>query len=95
MNVKILITTLLPVLCLQHILWGQVPDLAELERISKSGQTLSLEITARFPLKEQRIKNDTGINVLIDLSHQANFFMMWTFPKMLRERGFRISGNLR
>lgn len=68
-------------------------DIAEIERVSKSGETLSAEIAREFPLAEQRMRNDTGINVLVDLSHQANFFTMWSLPGMLRSRGFRAVGS--
>ena len=80
-------------LMLSNALYGQGPELAEIERISKSGETLGPELAAQFPLREQRIANDTGINVLIDLSHQANFFTMWNLPKMLRRWGFRACGS--
>lgn len=72
---------------------AQSADLAEIERISKSGETLGPDITKRFPLREQTVRNDTGINVLIDLSHQANFFTMWSLPGMLRSAGFRATGS--
>ncbi|UCG49846.1 MAG: hypothetical protein JSU94_08685, partial [Phycisphaerales bacterium] len=72
---------------------AQVPGADEIERISKSGATLGVEVTEEFPLREQRIRNDTGINVLIDLSHQANFFTMWRLPGMLRRDGFRVCGS--
>jgi len=68
-------------------------DTAEIDRISKSGETLSVDITKEFPLREQRVRGDMGINVLIDLSHQANFFTMWSLPGMLRARGFRAIGS--
>ena len=68
-------------------------DIAEIERISKSGETLNAEIAKEFPLREQRVRDDTGINILIDLSHQANFFTMWSLPGMLRARGFRAVGS--
>ncbi|MHC4118726.1 MAG: hypothetical protein ACYSWO_14600 [Planctomycetota bacterium] len=72
---------------------AQSGDMAEIEQISKSGATLGPEITSRFPLGEQSIDDDTGINVLIDLSHQANFFAMWRLPRMLRSAGFRATGS--
>ena len=68
-------------------------DLAEIERISKTGATLSAAAAKHFGLREQRVRGDTGINVLIDLSHQANFFTMWSLPRMLRARGFRAVGS--
>lgn len=51
-------------------------DMAEVERLSKTGETLGVDVGQEFPLREQRVSNDTGINVLVDLSHQANFFMI-------------------
>lgn len=68
-------------------------DIAQIERMAKSGRTLSADIAKEFPLREQRVRDDTGINVLIDLSHQANFFTMWSLPGMLRARGFRAVGS--
>jgi len=68
-------------------------DLTEIERLSRTGATLSADVAKEFPLREQRVRNDTGINVLIDLSHQANFFTMWALPGMLRARGFRAVGS--
>lgn len=68
-------------------------DMAEVERLSKTGETLGVDVGQEFPLREQRVSNDTGINVLVDLSHQANFFMMWSLPGMLRSRGFRAAGS--
>jgi|GEM_PF-2708624 len=44
-------------------------------------------------LPEQQIEADTGINVLLDLAHDAKFFTMWNLPPVLRERGLRVSGS--
>ncbi|MHC4626984.1 MAG: hypothetical protein ACYTDV_08395 [Planctomycetota bacterium] len=92
---KIIITTLTALMLLipGSLVHGQGGDLAKIERISKSGATLGAEITSRFPLAAQTPENDTGINVLIDLSHQANFFTMWRLPRMLRSAGFRAIGS--
>jgi len=65
----------------------------QIESISKTGQTLGMETTANFPLREQPVKKDTGINILVDLSHQASFFAMWRLPRLLRANGFRTSGS--
>ena len=86
------LVTLLSVITLPVVSYGEPVDLAEIERISKSGETLGPD-TERFPLREQAVRNDTGINVLIDLSHQANFFTMWRLPGMLRSAGFRATGS--
>ncbi|MHC4351863.1 MAG: hypothetical protein ACYS0H_04010 [Planctomycetota bacterium] len=93
MRAVALLCTLLSVVALPAISYGEPADITEIERISKSGETLGPEITERFPLREQTVKNDTGINVLIDLSHQANFFTMWRLPGMLRSAGFRATGS--
>ena len=71
---------------------AQTMDIAELERRSKQGKTLSAEVTAQFPLREQRVRNDTGINVLVDLAHQASFLTMWSLPGELRRHGVFASG---
>ncbi|MFC1561850.1 hypothetical protein ACFL4Q_02515 [candidate division KSB1 bacterium] len=52
-----------------------------------------METAALYPLSEQRIENDTGINVLVDLSHQALFYTMWDLPRALRRMGFRVCGS--
>ena len=89
----LLILILLCLLPLPNTSRGQTLDPAEIERISKAGETLGPEMAAQFPLREQRVRNDKGLNVLIDLSHQANFFTMWSLPKMLRRWGFRACGS--
>ncbi|KPL11773.1 hypothetical protein AMJ85_03010 [candidate division BRC1 bacterium SM23_51] len=68
-------------------------DVAEIEKLSKTGVTLPPDVAARFPLEEQRVRDDMGINVLVDLSHQANFFTMWRLPDALRKHGFRACGS--
>ena len=66
---------------------------ADLERLSKQGETLPIDVVKGFPLREQRVRNDTGINVLVDLVHQASFFAMWSLPGELRNHGFRATGS--
>ena len=73
---------------------GAAPDVAEFDALSRSGVTLPIEATAHFPLPEQTLKNDTGINVLIDLAHQANFLNMWKLPGGLRKSGIRAVGSM-
>ncbi len=68
-------------------------DIAEIQRLSMAGRTLSADIAKQFPLPEQRVKNDTGVNVLVDLAHQASFVAMWSLPGELRRRGFRACGS--
>ena len=72
---------------------AQTFDAAEILGLSKQGKTLPAEVTAKFPLPPQRVSGDTGINVLVDLAHQASFFTMWSFPRELRRSGFRASGS--
>ena len=50
-------------------------------------------MAAGFPLREQRVRTDSGINVLVDLAHQASFVAMWSLPRELRRAGFRVSGS--
>ncbi len=70
------------------------PDVAELNALSRTGVTLPLEATQHFPLPEVPVPNDTGINVLIDLAHQANFLNMWKLPGGLRKSGIRAVGSM-
>jgi len=93
MKSAVSVFTLLSILTFSAVSYSGPSDMVEIERISKSGETLGPEITERFPLREQTVKNDTGINVLVDLSHQANFFTMWRLPGMLRSAGFRATGS--
>ena len=93
MKSAVSVFTLLSVITFPVVSYSGPSDLVEIERISKSGETLGPEITERFPLREQTVRNDTGINVLVDLSHQANFFTMWRLPGMLRSAGFRATGS--
>ena len=72
---------------------AQTFGVQELERLSKQGQTLDAEVATQFPLREQPVRNDTGINVLVDLAHQATFLAMWSLPGELRRNGFRAVGS--
>ena len=71
----------------------QTPALAEIETLSKQGQTIPAEMAGTLELPRQRVRNDTGINVLTDLAHQATFVAMWSLPRELRNEGFRVSGS--
>jgi hypothetical protein len=72
---------------------AEQPLLAEIDRMAAEGKTLDAEIAAQFPLAEQAVVNDTGINVLVDLAHGCNFFQMWRMPKPLRQGGMRSVGS--
>jgi hypothetical protein len=65
----------------------------EIEVWWKDGKTLPLETTALYPLRDQRVNNDMGINVLIDMSHKCDFFSLWAHGKFLNKRGFRTIGT--
>lgn len=69
------------------------PDVAQIERMWKAGRTIPLDVAARFPLPRQRPRNDTGINVLVDLAHQCLFVTMWSLPRSLSQAGFRACGS--
>ncbi len=65
----------------------------EIERLSRAGLTVDLDRAAPFPLPDQRLRNDTGINVLVDLAHTCNFYTLWNLPRELNACGFRASGS--
>ncbi|MBC8870418.1 MAG: hypothetical protein H8E44_13430 [Planctomycetes bacterium] len=93
-RVLVLPVSLSLVFCLHPILAAaDGAAIAELERLSKQGETLPIEVVNDFPLREQYVRDDTGINVLVDLAHQASFFAMWSVPGELRRYGFRASGS--
>lgn len=56
-------------------------------------RTLDPIYAGAFPLPDQRVQNDTGVNVLVDLAHQASFFTMWHVPSGLNRKGFRAVGS--
>ncbi len=67
-----------------------IPDTPEeIEKWWKVGKTLPEETTAKYPLYELNVKNDTGINVLVDMSHQCDFFHLWWLAGQLNQRGLR------
>jgi len=72
---------------------AQAQESPDVEALAHSAETIPLELATDFELGEQRVRNDTGINVLIDLAHQASFKMMWTCPRTLRSQGFRAVGS--
>lgn len=63
------------------------------EKLAHSIETIDVESAKPFPLHEQAVRNDSGINVLVDHAHRATFKMMWTCPRMLRANGFRAVGS--
>ena len=59
----------------------------------KGGRTLPVEVTEQYPLPGLRIRNDTGINVLVDMAHKCDFFSMWNLRGVLHQRGIRTAGS--
>ncbi len=66
---------------------------AEIENWWKTGHTLPVETSANYPQESLRMKNDTGINVLIDMAHKCDFFLLWSLPGQLHSRGYRAVGS--
>lgn len=65
----------------------------EVEQWWKAGKTLPLETTAKYPLRELNVHDDTGINVLIDMAHKCDFFTLWWLGGSLNARGLRTIGS--
>lgn len=65
----------------------------EIEQWWKAGKTLPLKTAAKFPLGKVNIKNDSGINVLIDMAHKCDFFALWNLGGHLHSRGIRTVGS--
>lgn len=69
------------------------PDPDLVRRLAHSATTIEMDAARPFLLPEQRVRDDTGINVLVDLAHQCSFQMMWRVPPALRQLGFRAVGS--
>lgn len=65
----------------------------EIEPWWKSGRTLPLETAALFPLNEVGIQNDRGINLLVDMAHKCDFFLLWNLGPKLHRQGIRTAGS--
>ena len=87
----LLITTVTSVFVTASTNIPQTPD--EIETWWKAGKTLPLETTEKYPLPELRVKDDTGINVLIDMAHKCDFFTLWNLAGHLHKRGLRTVGS--
>ena len=59
----------------------------------KSGKTLPVEVTQQYPLDPIKLINDTGINLLVDMSHKCDFFLLWQLSEQLHRRGIRSVGS--
>ena len=101
MNSKILITTVAVIFCAQLSIQAQNPGKHDPISLTDktimehwhSGKTLPVEMTRQYPWPDLGLKNDNGVNVLVDLSHQCTFANMWNFPRLLHEMGYRAIGN--
>jgi hypothetical protein len=62
-------------------------------RRPKTGETLDVRVSTLCSLPPQPVKDDSGVNVLIDHGHQTLFVAMWQWTELLRERGFRVVGS--
>ncbi len=70
------------------------PDTPEtIEKWWKAGVTLPVGVSARYPIGSIRVRNDTGINVLVDMAHKCDFFLLWNLPGQLHRRGIRSAGS--
>ncbi len=65
----------------------------EIDTYWRSGKTLPLGISEKYPFPVQKITNDNGINVLIDMAHQTQFVTLWSLNSYLNGLGFRSIGN--
>ena len=55
----------------------------------RRGEVLPAEALADYPLPEQKVENDSGINVLLDLAHHCYMGAMWGVANTLQQQGFR------
>jgi len=65
----------------------------EVDTYWKSGKTLPYSTAKHYPVPAQKPKNDTGINVLVDVAHQCQFVSIWGFPERLNNFGFRACAS--
>ena len=73
---------------------SSIPEtVEEIEAWWKAGKTLPLATTAKYPLHDLRVKDDTGINVLVDMAHKCDFFTLWTLGGYMNARGLRTIGS--
>ena len=70
-----------------------IPEIDKIKKAWEAGKTLGLEYSKRFPPPLRVPKNDTGINVLVDLAREVTFFSMWFVPGPLYDRGLRVCGS--
>ena len=46
----------------------------KIEQWWKAGKTLPIEVAKQYPLDPITVSNDTGINLLVDMSHKCDSF---------------------
>ncbi|MCL2560762.1 MAG: DUF4350 domain-containing protein [Rikenellaceae bacterium] len=59
-----------------------------------SGKTLPVEMTRKYSWPDLRLREDNGVNVLIDLAHQCSFANMWDLPRQFQNMGYRAVGSM-
>jgi hypothetical protein len=64
----------------------------EIEPGWQTGKILPVSVHDKYPLNEITIKDDTGINVLIDMAHKCDFFTLWNLGEPPNQRGIRTIG---
>ncbi|MDR2039906.1 MAG: hypothetical protein LBQ60_18445 [Bacteroidales bacterium] len=90
---KLIIFTLLLGACAGQTPKVEITD-ALIEEYWHSGKTLPVEASRMYPWPDQKIDNDNGINVLMDIAHQCSFASLWDMPSRLNRLGFRSVGSM-
>ena len=69
--------------------------LRKAEKYWTSGTTMPVSFTRKFTVSsEAPLKDDTGINILLDQAHQTQFAMLWGLRGQIRNQGFRICSSV-
>ncbi len=84
---------ILLIFCLKISSYGQHFTMQQIESYWQAGKTLPVEVALDYPLPEQPVQNDNGLNVLIDIAHQCSFEMMWRTQSALLRQGFRVASS--
>jgi hypothetical protein len=80
--------------CLSATATEKMLALEKITQAWKQGQTLPESIFSTHAIPAGKPGgNDTGINVLIDLSRRCNFAWLWTHPSHFHRNGFRTCGT--
>ena len=75
---------------LAFLVYSQELDLKQINEYWQTGKILPLSVALKYPLPNQPVENDNGLNVMIDISYQCTFDMMWRTPEGLISKGFRV-----